>query len=216
VSPVTGSGTRRSRLIVIGGGEHARVVIEAVRSAGAHELLGFIDREQCDDTIGRLQVRRLGDEDAVAAHPDALGVLGFGALSTRSRRVEAVERLTPRLGGWGTVVHATAWVSPTATVGEGTVILARAVVQTGARIGAHCVVNTGAIVEHDVVLDDHAQLAPGVTLGGGVRVGALAYLGLGAVVRDHVSVGKGATVGMGAVVVGDVADGAQVLGLPAR
>ena len=213
---MTAGGAPRPRLVVIGGGEHARVVIEAIRSGGTHQLLGFIDPEPCEETTRRLGVARLGDEAALASAPGALGVLGFGALATRARRLEAVERLAPRLGGWGTVVHATAWVSPTAVVGPGTVILAHAVVQTGARIGAHCVVNSGAVVEHDVVLGDHAQLAPGVVLGGGARVGRLAYLGLGAVVRDHTAVGAGATVGMGAVVVADVADGATVLGLPAR
>jgi acetyltransferase EpsM len=213
---VTGGAASRARLIVIGGGEHARVVIEAVQSGASHQLLGFIDPESCEETTRRLGVPRLGDEAVLASSPGALGVLGFGALATRARRAEVVERLTPRLGGWGAVVHATAWVSPTATIGPGTVILARAVVQTGARIGAHCVVNTGAIVEHDVVLGDHSQLAPGVVLGGGARVGPLAYLGLGAVVRDHTTIGAGATVGMGAVVVADVAEGARVLGVPAR
>jgi acetyltransferase EpsM len=215
VSPVS-AGPPRSGLVVVGGGEHARVVIEAIRSGGEHDLLGFIDPESCEETARRLGVERLGTEEALGTRPGAYGVLGFGALATRSQRVEAVERLTPLLAGWGTVVHASAWISPTASIGEGAVILAGAVVQTGARIGAHCVVNTGAIVEHDVVLGDHAQLAPGVVLGGGARVGALAYIGLGAVVRDHVGVGAAATVGMGAVVVNDVPDGARALGVPAR
>jgi acetyltransferase EpsM len=212
---VISRGTGRP-LIVIGGGEHARVVIDAIRSSGTHALLGFIDPEPCEETGRRLAVQRLGGEEAVAGHPQAAGLLGFGALATRARRVDAVERLTPRLSGWGTVVHAAAWVSPSATIGEGTVILAGAVVQTGARIGAHCVVNTGVIVEHDVVVDDQVQLAPGVILGGGARVGRLAYLGLGARVRDHVTIGDAATVGMGAVVVRDVVEGTQVIGIPAR
>jgi acetyltransferase EpsM len=119
-------GAARPRLVVIGGGEHARVVIEAARSGDSYELLGFTDPEPCEETVRRLGVPRLGDESALATTPGAVGVLGFGALATRARRVEAVDRLAPRLGGWATVVHATAWVSPTATIGPGTVILARA------------------------------------------------------------------------------------------
>jgi acetyltransferase EpsM len=216
VPAVTAGEGARPRLILIGGGEHARVVIEAIRSGAGQELIGFVDREPCEETTRRLGVARLGDESALRSHPGALGVLGFGALASRALRVEAVKRFAPSLAGWGTVVHATAWVSPTATVAPGTVILARAVVQTGARIGAHCIVNSGAIVEHDVELGDQVQLAPGAVLGGGARVGALAYVGLGAVVRDHTTIGAGATVGMGAVVVADVHDGARVLGVPAR
>ena len=204
-------------IVLIGGGEHARVVIEAIRSgAGAQDLLGFVDPEPCEETARRVGVARLGGEEALDRYEGALGLLGFAALDTRSRREEAVRRLTPRLGGWAVAVHGSAWVSPTATVGEGSVIMAGAVVQTGARIGAHCVVNTGAIVEHDVVLGDHAQLAPGVTLGGAAHIGAATYIGLGALVRDHIVVGAGATVGMGAVVVRDVAAGARVMGVPAR
>ena len=205
------------RIVLIGGGEHARVVIEALRSTlGVREPAGFVDPKPCDETCVRLGVERLGDEEQLDRHPGLLGVLGFAALETRQRRADAVRRLSPRLAGWAAVIHSTAWVSPTAIVGEGAVILAGAVVQTGAHVGAHCVVNTGAIVEHDVVLGEHTQLAPGAILGGGVRIGAGAYIGLGAAVRDHVSVGSGATVGMGAVVVRNVAAEARVMGVPAR
>lgn len=204
-------------IVLIGGGEHARVVIEAIRAGSTpQELLGFVDPEACEETTRRLAVPRLGGEDVLERYRGALGILGFAALETRHRREDAVRRLAPLLGGWAMVIHGSAWVSPTATVGEGSVIMAGAVVQTGARIGAHCVVNSGAVVEHDAVLGDQAQLAPSVTLGGGARIGQSAYIGLGAMVRDHITVGAGATVGMGSVVVRDVAAGARVMGVPAR
>ena len=205
------------KIIVIGGGEHARVVISAIRSAGAAgELSGFVDPEPCVETADRFGIRRLGDDLALQSHSDAHAVLGFGALDSAARRREAVRRLSPLVRGWAIVVHACAWVSAEAALGEGTVVMAGAVVQTGARIGAHCVVNTAAVVEHDVILEDFVQVAPGAILGGGVRIGADAYIGMGAVIRDHTKIGAGAVVGMGAVVVADVAPKARVLGVPAR
>lgn len=207
----------RASIVVVGGGEHARVLIEAIRSGGGgQDVIGFVDPDPCVETTRRLGVPRLGGEDVLVRHAGALGILGFAALDAGVRRAEAVRRLTPLLSGWATVVHASAWVSPTATVGEGAVIMAGSVVQSGAVIGAHSIVNSGAVVEHDVVLGEHVHLAPGSTLGGAVRVGPMAHIGLGAVVRDHRSVGAGATVGMGAVVVRDVLPGATVTGVPAR
>jgi acetyltransferase EpsM len=207
----------RARIVLIGGGEHARVLIEAVRStSGAPEVIGFVDPEPCEETTRRLRVPRLGGEDILVDHPGAVGVLGFAAPDARERRRETVRRLSPLLSGWATVIHAAAWVSPTATIGEGAVIMAGAVVQSGAMIGAHGIVNSGAVVEHDVVLGEHVHVAPGATLGGAVRVGAMAHIGLGAAVRDHISIGPGATVGMGAVVVRDVGPGVTVMGVPAR
>jgi acetyltransferase EpsM len=204
-------------IVVIGGGEHARVVMSAIRTgASGGELAGFVDPKPCAETAERFGVRRLGDDDALRSVPRAQVVLGFGALGSAGSRQQAVHRLTPLVKGWATIIHESAWVSPEATVGEGSVVMAGAIVQTGARIGAHCVVNTSAVIDHDVILEDFVQVAPGAILGGGVRVGAAAYIGMGAMIRDHTKVGAGAVVGMGAVVVADVAEGARVVGVPAR
>ena len=207
----------RPRLILIGGGEHARVVAEVVRSQGdAFDLLGFVDPAECADTVERLGLVRLGGEAVLPNYWDALGLLGLGSTGVTSRRAEIARRVGSTLKGWATVVHQRASVSPTAVVGEGTVVMAGAIVNTGARLGTHCVVNTGAIIEHDVVLGDHAFVGPAAAIGGGSRIDAGGFVGLGAVIRDHVRVGADAVVGMGAIVVADVPPGSCVMGVPAK
>jgi acetyltransferase EpsM len=204
-------------VVVIGGGEHARVVMSAMRSGkSGGELAGFVDPEPCIETAERFGVRHLGDDSALRSHPGTHAVLGFGALDSAGSRQDAVRRLSPMVKGWATIVHERAYVSPEAVVGEGSVVTAGAIIQTGARVGAHCIINTSAVIEHDVILEDFVQVAPGAILGGGVRVGTAAYIGMGAVIRDHITVGAAAVVGMGAVVLADVAEGAQVVGVPAR
>lgn len=204
-------------LIVVGGGGHARVVAEAVASnPSCYRLIGYVDPDAGDQRMRQCGLAWLGDDDAVRKHAGAWGVLGVGALGPGSRRREIVSRLDPSLAGWANVVHRTASLSPTATVGHGSVILGGAVVQAGAHIGAHCVVNDGAVVEHDVVLGDYAMVGPGAVIGGGAVVGSSAFVGLGATIRDHRSVGDEALVGMGAVVVTDVDPGTVVIGNPAR
>jgi acetyltransferase EpsM len=205
-----------ARLIVIGGGEHARVVAEAAAAMGTIELLGFVDPEPCEETVRRLGLPRLGDDGALDGHPGAWGVLGIAGLGSLASRRRIVDRLSPRLEGWATIIHPRAWVSPTSVVEQGAVILGNAVIQTGARVGAHCVVNSGAIVEHDVDLGDFSHAAPAAVVGGGARVGEGAYIGMSAAVRDHVTLGAEVLIGMGAVVVSDVEAGRRVLGVPAR
>jgi acetyltransferase EpsM len=205
-----------ARLVLIGGGEHARVLGEAARAADPpFELAGFIDPAPCDETAARLGVPRLGGDDALNAYRDAVAVLAIGALGPGPARERLAARLDGAVAGWATVVHGRAWVSPTAALAPGAVVFAGAVVHTGARIGRHCVVNSGAIVEHDVAVEDFALISPGVTIGGGARIGRGAFVGLGAVVRDHVRIGPDAFVAMGAVVVRDVPAGARVMGVPA-
>lgn len=198
------------KLVVIGGGEHARVVIETARSQGL-DVEGFVDPAPCEDTQHRLGVRWLGGD---AVRDDVVYVLGVGAIGVGDVRAKLVARYAG--ARFATIVHARAWVSPTAMLGDGTVVLAGAIVQTGARIGAHAVVGTSSVIEHDVTLGAFVQTGPGVVLGGGASVGDGSYLGLRACVRDHVAIGSRAVVGMGAVVTTRVADGATVLGVPAR
>lgn len=204
----------KAPLIVVGGGEHARVVVETARSQGSWVVVGFVDPRVSPGQEERLGASYLGGDDALDTRPDASLVLGVGALRVSPARARIVERLGTRR--WATLIHERAWVSPSAQVGAGAVIFAGAVVQAGAMIGAHAVVNSGAVVEHDVLLGDLVQVAPGAVIGGGARVGRGAFVGLGARVRDHVSVGDEAMVAMGAVVVGDVTSGASVMGVPAR
>jgi acetyltransferase EpsM len=212
---VTGKPLGATALVIVGGGEHARVVADAARSQSRFEVLGFVDPNPCEDTVRR-GMPRLGGEDALANHAGALLALGVGPKPGSSGRVEIVRRLAGAGRGWATVVHARASVAGDATLDEGAVVMAGAVVQTGARIGRHVVINSGAVIEHDSSIGDFAHVAPGATLGGGVTVGAGAYIGLGASVRDHVAIGRDAVVAMGAVVVADVPDGVEVRGCPAR
>lgn len=211
-------------LVVIGGGEHARVVIEAARSQReAWRLLGVVDRDPAARTTALLDVAHLGDDDDLLATlsmtaPDERPwlIIGFGGGAADAvRRAAAVTRFGQG-SRWATLVHATAWVAPSATLGEGTVVLAGAVVNAGARVGCHAILNTRAVLEHDVVIGDYANIGPGALVGGGATVGANAFIAMAAAVRDHVTVGQGATVGMGAVVVGDVEPGLTVVGNPAR
>ena len=210
-------------LAIIGGGEHAVVVLEAARSRpDVWDVVGFTDRSR-QSRLATHQVppEDLGDDDVLArrlqADPDrgpAL-VLGIGGGTRPGDRAASVERFGPA-AEWATIVHASAIVSPSAQLGAGALVGAGAVVQAGAVIGRHAIVNTGAVVEHDVVLGDFTHVGPAVAVGGGTRIGARVFIGLGARIRDHVAIGDDATIGMGAVVVNDVAAGRRVVGVPAR
>jgi acetyltransferase EpsM len=205
-------------VIVVGGGEHARVVIDALLSCpGRFDLLGFVDPEPCAPTEA-LGVRWLGD-DHVLLERD-LGqvalVLGVGSAPGSTRRAEIVAHFASAGARWASVVHARAMVSPHATLDDGVVVLAGAVVNPGARVGAHAIVNSGAVVEHDVEIGAFTHVAPAAAIGGGARIGTHVTLGLGSRVRDHVTIGDHVVVGMGAAVVTDLPAGARVVGVPAR
>lgn len=203
--------SRRS-VILIGGGEHARVVADAIRSKGdSLELIGFVDPNPDGEMASLLRAPHLGDDAALVRYPDAVAVVAVGSSQHGSPRREVVARLASVVRGWATVVHRDALVAPDALIGEGSVILAGAVVHVGARIGAHCVIDPTAVVGHDVAIGDYVMVSSGVVLGGGASVGTGAFLGMGALIRDHCTIGSDSFVGMGTIVVSDVGSGTRVL-----
>ena len=205
-------------LIVIGGGEHARVVIEAAQSRpDLWRVRGFTDPKPCEETSLRMGIPHIGGDDGYS--PDRFSswyVLGVGGIGVSAVRHNLIHRYAEAGARWATVVHSHAMVSKNAGIGAGTVILAGAVVNSGATIAEHCVINSGAIIEHDVTIGSYTQVGPGAAIGGGARVGAGSYLGLGCRIRDHVCIGNRVLVGMGAVVVASVEDEVAVVGVPAR
>ena len=210
-------------LAIVGGGEHAVVVLEAARSRpGAWHVVGFSDATG-SSRLAHLEpdLEDLGGDESLASlltrHPDGAPslVVGVGGGTRPGDRAAVVARFGDH-ADWATIIHASATISPSARIGPGSVVGAGAVIQAGVVAGRHVIVNTAAVIEHDVVLGDFCHVGPAAAIGGGTRIGEGAFVGLGARVRDHVSIGDGATIGMGAVVVGDVGPGRTVVGVPAR
>jgi UDP-perosamine 4-acetyltransferase len=193
-------------IIVIGGGGHGRVVIDALLRAGA-AVAGVIDP---DAGVGaRLPpgVPWLGGDDALASHPPARYCLanGVGGIGDAQRR-RVYENL--KRGGYtvARVEHPAATIAASVTLGEGCQIMAGAVLQPGARIGVDAVVNTRASVDHDCVVGDHSHIAPGAVLCGDVTIGDDTHVGAGAVIIQGVRIGRGCVVGAGATILRDVPD----------
>ncbi len=202
------------RLVLIGAGGHAAVLLEAVRAAGLGEVVGLLDAAPTAAPV--LGVPVLGGEELLPrllAEGVAAAAVALGDNAARERagdRLLALGFLLPA------VVHPSALVSPSAQIGDGAAILARAVVGTSTLVGALAIMNTAAVADHDGRIGRAAHLAPGCALAGNVAVGDRALVGVGSAVRPGTRIGADAVVGAGAAVVSDVPSGVTVVGVPAR
>ena len=201
------------RVVVVGAGGHAAVVIEALQAAG-HTVIGVVDPCPAEPHVLGVPVLG-GDECLPGLLADGIGAAVVALGSNRLRQFIGAALLAQ---GYAlpAVVHPGASVSPTASVGAGAVVMNRAVVGTRTRVGTLAIVNTGAVVDHDNDIGPAAHVAPGVALAGNVRVGERALVGVGSAVRPGIRIGADAVVGAGSAVVADVADGVTVGGAPAR
>lgn len=194
-----------SEYILIGGGEHARVVLDVLLS-GTVTVKALFDPKYSGFLFN---VPQLG-EYKPEAFPGASAIVAIGNNSTRRKVVQFSNH------AFGRAIHTSAVVSKFSAIGMGTVLFQGVIVQANAKIGNHVIVNTGAQVDHDCVIEDYAHLAPSVTLCGTVHVGEGALIGAGATVIPGIKIGKWAVVGAGAVVTKDVPDYAVVVGVPSK
>lgn len=203
-------------LIIVCAGGFGRETAAAVQADDRWELLGFADDDPALRGRAVDGVSVLGSpEEAIGEAPEAhLVVCQAGPSSGLRRALVSRLRLPPER--YATIVHPTAWLAGSASIGPGTVVLAGVVATSTIEIGSHVAIMPGVVITHDDIVEDYATLAAGVRLGGGVRIGSGAYLGAGALLRDGITVGAGAVVGMGAVVTRSVPPGEIWFGTPAR
>lgn len=194
-----------AKTILIGGGQHAQVVLDCLLACG-DDVVAMFDPARTGSMFG---VPQRGEYDA-SFEPDAGVIVAIGDNGVRKRVSERVmHRFT-------NAIHHSVLLSPFSSVGVGNMILHGAIVQAMARIGNHVIINTGAQVDHDCVIGDFTHIAPRTVLCGGVTVGEGALVGAGATVVPRTKIGKWAVIGAGTVVIDEVPDHAVVVGNPGR
>jgi len=172
-------------LLLIGGGGHARSLIDVVESSGRWHVLGLVGLpEQVGENVLGYPV--LGsDQDLPSLRQQCthalLAVGQIGLPSDRQRLALELERLEFALPA---VISGSAHVSRHAKLGSGTSVGHGVIVNAGACVGDHCILNSNALIEHDAVIGDYCHISTGALVNGGTKIGTGSFIGSGAVLRE--------------------------------
>jgi sugar O-acyltransferase (sialic acid O-acetyltransferase NeuD family) len=192
-------------IILQGGGDHARVVLDCLLDNGSH-VSAIFDPKMSGDMFG---VPQLGKYDP-SAFGNAQAVIAIGDNGIR----KAVALNTKH--AFANAIHSSANISSRSSMGVGCMILHRAIIQANSKIGHHVIINTGSQIDHDCQIGDYVHIAPGAVLCGTVSVGEGTFVGAGTVIIPGKKIGAWATIGAGAVVISDIPDFAVAVGNPAK
>jgi sugar O-acyltransferase (sialic acid O-acetyltransferase NeuD family) len=207
-----------SRLLVIGGSEQGRQVIDAIIAGGFDTAVGVLDRAlPRGELVAGVPV--IGNDDDLVTSAAEVGaesfVVAIGDNATRGAVLTRAAAAAPHLEA-ATIVHPSAVVGHEATIGAGSILLAGCVVGNGTHIGRGALLGIRSSIDHDGHLGDHASLGPGTTTGGTVRIGDMTAIGLGANVIHGITIGDDTIVGAGALVLADLPSRVVAYGVPAQ
>ncbi len=204
-------------IILLGGGGHAKVLIDLINTSMQFEISGILDT-QLEIGTKVLNVPVLGDDDLLSGLYSK-GIknvcIAIGSVKDNTRRrnlfdkVKQMGFLVPYL------LHPQAIISKNVRFSEGVQIMAGVNVQTDSLFKENTIINTGAIIEHDCSIGSHVHICSGVVISGGCTVGDGTFIGAGATVIQGINIGACVTVAAGAVVAKDVPDRSTVKGIPA-
>jgi len=199
------------KLIIVGAGGLGREYATWAKAAG-FEVTGFLDRDSNALQGTRCSLPILGNEDDYEFAPDDRCILALGDPKVRARVAESLVSKVE----FATVIHPAAIVGDDCRIGHGTVVCPGAVLTADVDVGIHAVINIGAVLGHDVTMGDFCTLCPHADIMGHVTLGDSVFLGTQAVIIPSMTIGDSAIVGAGAVVIRPVAEGATVVGNPAK
>ncbi len=177
--------------LIFGGDAQGAVVYECLESMVPGTAVVYVDDAPKRATLMGLPVLPASALDAVRRRGIKCAHVSVAAAKAKLRCVQRLLEAGYEMVG---VRHATALVSPSATIGSGVFLGPLTLVGPNARIGNYAQINNTCSVAHDSVVGEAARLSDGVRLAGSVVVGDGAYLGLGVTVNGNVTIGPGSTV----------------------
>ena len=193
-------------IIILGAGGHASVLVEILLQKNK-TILGFVAPEKTQ-IKNYPQCEYLGNDHVLDNFEtdDVRLVCGLGAVSVEGNLIR--HNLFTHFKNKGfifeTLIHPSAVVASTASIGEGCVIMAGAILQPNVVLENNIIINTKSSVDHDCHIQSHTHIAPGCTLSGAVKIGKGVMIGVGAKIIQSVSIQDNTMIRAGKLVLKDI------------
>ncbi len=211
------------KIVILGAGGNCFDMVDIIEDINRfhgkeiYRCIGFLDDDPDKEGLSYMGVSVIGKLESASSLPEDVSfVNGIGSVRTFRKKKDIISRSGVPLERFETIIHPTAVLSKSASIGKGVVIFPYVVISSNVKIGNHVMILSHVIVSHDDEIGDYSIITGGVNIAGGVKIGKSSYIGTNASIREGVKIGEGVLVGMGSVVLNDIPDGRVVVGNPAR
>ena len=208
----------KEKIVLIGGGGHAKVVIDVIKENKEFDIVGILD---VNENIGKnvLGIEIIGTDDMLHELYN-LGVkkafITVGSVGNVGLR-EKLMLFAKNIGfKFPNIISNSAMLSREISFGEGIFINRGAIINSETSIGDFVIVNSAAIVEHDVIIGKFVHISPNAVVLGNVKIGDYTHIGASSTIIQNSEIGSNVLVGMGSVVVKNIPSNVKAYGNPCR
>jgi len=202
------------KILIVGSGGHAKVIIDILKNSTEYELIGLTDPFPKHERIMGLPI--LGDDSILPKLFEEGIKYAFIAIGDNQKRIQLAFEIMQMGFGVINAISSHSYVSKSIQLGVGIAIMPGVIINPDAIINDHVIINTGATIDHDCIIETGCHIAPGCNIAGNVRIGKGSLLGIGTKVIPNITIGEWTIVGAGSVVVNNVPSYALAVGFPAR
>lgn len=154
-------------LLIVGAGGLGQVVAESAQMSGRYTKIAFLDDAPTFDKSHLYNI--IGATMEAEKFVDQF-IYAIPAFGSNEKRYEIMGYLRKCGYKIPRIIHPTAYISPTASIGEGTIIRPMAGISREVVIEECCLINLGAMIDHRC------------------HIGRCTHIPIGAVVRGEISI----------------------------
>ena len=205
---------KNEKIIIIGAGGHAKVIIDILRTSCDYDFVGLIDPQHLGKTI--LGVPVIGDDSKLEMiYEEGIRTV-FVAIGNNQKRGK-ISDCVKNIGFTITnAISSYSCVSSTVQFGEGIAIMPGVVINPDSCIGDNSIINTGSTIDHDCIISKNVHIAPGCNIAGNVKIGEGSLIGIGTKIIPDISIGSSTIIGAGSLVITNIPPGCTAFGAPAK
>lgn len=205
------------RIAIIGSGHLGQQIAYHIHQDSGDRVVAFFDEfQEKGNLVNEIPVIG-GNNDVLNefennAFDEILIAIGYKHIVFKKQIFEDLKNKVP----FYTFVHSSAYVDPSAKIGQGSVIYPRCVIDQDVEIGENVLLNVSCTIAHDTKIGSNSFLSPCVAIAGFVNVDEQCIVGINSTIIDNINIAPKTQVGGGTVVINHIEKSGLYVGNPAR
>ena len=167
------------KLLIIGGGGHAKSLIDNIFSTSIYNPIGILDeKKQVGEKV--LDIPVIG-KDVLLNKLVSEGIknvaIGLGSSGDNTLRKKIFTKAKKLGYKVPSIIHHRTYISEFAQIKDGVQVFANSVVNANTLIDENSVINTSNVIEHDCFIGKNIFTGPGVIICGNVNIHENVFIG---------------------------------------